>query len=812
MVRLRSWKFVVFFPGLFIVGHLLLLAPAPIVLQAVGALVVAVLLPGLLLRELFWPDDGTDTWLEQLGLAVALGYAWATIFMLFYSYFPGGVSRSTVLLLLDALNFLLMGLAWWRKSDVGIKGVSQPPWLSAGIVVLLLVGGWLRLTNLGYSEFQGDEARAMLRAAAVIQGYEDVLFIHRKGPAEILLPALFYTLAGQIDEGTARLPFALANLTALMMLVLLGWRLLDAWSGWLAGMLLTVDGYFIAFARIVQYQSMIFLTTVVLVWLFTHAADRPSRTKSTLPVAALIFGVGLLAHYEAIMVVFPLVFPLWQILQSNDRSVLGSLGWSVVLFSFVFFSFYLPFVLNSTFADTYRYLSQSRVGLGGQFPHNNLGDFWERTTLYSPSLYLAALALFGLVALLLMAHRNVRQEAKRWKWILLPWWLVPFSLTMFGISDPRTHVYTAFFAWALLAGWTAATLVRLLGQRWPRTMPLAGLLGVLFFGYVGSYGYWYFVHVEDEILRNWGSQRPRGYPISYLEPVEQGIFGFPMRNGWSTVKALYDEGTLSGSYLTNVKPHVANWYLQNADLCSRNHRYYFFAEDNNQYRRAEYEALRQQLQQTYRHWGTVLVKDHPRLEIYDRGEVQPGDVMQSQIALPLYFSARHFDAEASGVTFPPHFDIAEPIVSAQVSPLLKESTSVRFGSSIQLLGYAVSSTEVEAGESVSVTLYWQTDEVLEQNYTVFNQLLDPELNHKVGQLDGQPGCEGRPTKAWKPDTVVVDRYRIPIFDDASVGKYSLIVGIYDAESGERLQVTDQFGQIRGDSLALAQIQIHQWQD
>lgn len=81
------------------------------------------------------------------------------------------------------------------------------------------------------------------------------------------LPTVIYSLTGRLNEQIARLPFALANLTALLALFLLGWRLIGALAGWTAAMLLALDGYLIAFARIVQYQSIVFLMSVLVVLL-----------------------------------------------------------------------------------------------------------------------------------------------------------------------------------------------------------------------------------------------------------------------------------------------------------------------------------------------------------------------------------------------------------------------------------------------------------------------------------------------------------------------------------------------------------------
>ena len=130
------------------------------------------------------------------------------------------------------------------------------------MITLLVAGAIFRFVGLGYSDYQGDEARAALRAAAVLQGYEDVLMLHKKGPTEILLPTLIYTLTGHLTEATARLPFAIANFLGLFATFALGARLFNPLAGWVAAIFLALDGYFIGFAHIVQYQSVVFFTSL----------------------------------------------------------------------------------------------------------------------------------------------------------------------------------------------------------------------------------------------------------------------------------------------------------------------------------------------------------------------------------------------------------------------------------------------------------------------------------------------------------------------------------------------------------------------
>src|SRR5690606_11429376 len=164
------------------------------------------------------------------------------------------------------------------------------------LALILLLGTYLRIANLGYAEFHGDEARAALRAAAVIQGYDDVLFIHKKGPAEILYPTTVYSLTGRLTEFTARLPFTIANIAALLTVFVLGWRIAGPVAGGAAATLFAVDGYFVGFARIVQYQSIVLLTSALVILVLLRLTRDPRRSGRYLLLVGLFFTTGLLSH------------------------------------------------------------------------------------------------------------------------------------------------------------------------------------------------------------------------------------------------------------------------------------------------------------------------------------------------------------------------------------------------------------------------------------------------------------------------------------------------------------------------------------
>lgn len=128
----------------------------------------------------------------------------------------------------------------------------------------------------------------------------------------------------------------------------------------------------------------------------------------------------------------------------------------------------------------------------------------------------------------------------------------------------------------------------------------------------------------------------------------------------------------------------------------------------------------------------------------------------------------------------------------------------RLGEHIALVGLDVPFT-ARAGKDASVTLYWQTDSELQENYVVFVQVLSAE-GLLVAQKDNEPREGQYPTSIWMPGQVVADSYRIPIPGDLTAGKYQVIVGMYTWPALERLAVSVG-GQVVGDHYRLAVIEI-----
>jgi hypothetical protein len=106
---------------------------------------------------------------------------------------------------------------------------------------------------------------------------------------------------------------------------------------------------------------------------------------------------------------------------------------------------------------------------------------------------------------------------------------------------------------------------------------------------------------------------------------------------------------------------------------------------------------------------------------------------------------------------------------------------------VELLGYDLDPSELRAGQAMHVTLYWRALDEMEVSYTVFVHLLDRE-NRIWGQRDSIPGNGTLPTTGWVKGEVIADKYEFTVRPDAPPGEYLVEVGLYDAQTGQRLPV------------------------
>ena len=131
------------------------------------------------------------------------------------------------------------------------------------------------------------------------------------------------------------------------------------------------------------------------------------------------------------------------------------------------------------------------------------------------------------------------------------------------------------------------------------------------------------------------------------------------------------------------------------------------------------------------------------------------------------------------------------------------------GGLITLLGYSVDPVDVKTGEPLTVTLRWQAVGAMDKDYTVFIHLVGRD-GHIWAQDDRLLEHGGVLTSAWRVGQLVPGQYRLEVPPDAPQGEYSLFVGLYYWETGERLPVWDENGErVEDDAVLLETIVVSQ---
>ena len=141
----------------------------------------------------------------------------------------------------------------------------------------------------------------------------------------------------------------------------------------------------------------------------------------------------------------------------------------------------------------------------------------------------------------------------------------------------------------------------------------------------------------------------------------------------------------------------------------------------------------------------------------------------------------------------------EALPATHIRPL-----AVDFNRQIKLAGY-YTNQPVKAGQTLHLTLFWESLAPVELDFTVFAQLVDAD-NNIIGQGDGKPQHGFYPTPFWQPGETIVDLHSIPIEANTLPGMYNLIVGLYD-NNGNRLQILDDSGEFISDHIRLPDIEL-----
>jgi 4-amino-4-deoxy-L-arabinose transferase-like glycosyltransferase len=864
-------RFILTAGGALLLPLVIIFAPWYPAQLSAGLLLIA-FLPGYATLLACWPQQPVDvlSHLESWLIAGPISYSLTIILLLFLVLAHVPLQREIVALGLGGITLGLTLIAWWRSK---VELFLPPPhsttittfqWRFAfSILFILLLAAGFRLTNLHYSDYQGDEADILLRAVALTYGQSEVIFTHSKGPGEILLLNAIYALTNRFDEFTARLLFAIAGTMSAGLLAWLGSRLFHPGVGLLAGVLVAIDGVFVSYARTAQYQSVVLLLILAVVLCLGYFYEFGGSVWGWHILGMFLLAACFLFHFETLFLI-PLV--TYLTLGSDQRLELSAVVgrilrlWpSLLLCVLLVAFFYVPFVLNPNVKSTSVYL-ENRISGGELPPFNNLAHFFYYEALKYNSAYFVGvfdllllavgvvswlklprmtrllvltavggglgltwlnqsygaalaitlgLALF-LAGVILSPHTPFSQRVL-WLWLGPAFWVY-----VFWVSRPGKHHYLFLGALTLLITW----LIFELGSRWPilsssvgrrLTVGFGMALLMLFAGHTSML----FLGSNWEYILTYPEHKSIFYPTDSQFPYGSRIgFGYPFRLGWQLVGQLRRTGQLAGDWAGNDDGNAPRWYMLGQPPTPCYPRYVLQGEityKGDDEFGVPFDPVSSGYRPRYRLWGNNRL----RLTILEFSPINYQEVID--LTEPFRFEppATAIDfaiAMTQPVELQPHTRLEPALVLGEGSELKSNAPPAyverakQLEGRVTLAGYDGADVPVRPGEFVPLTLYWHSQNLLSLRYKVFVHVLSAD-GQLVAQADGFPVCGLAHANTWEPGSLILDRHLLYLTPDMLPGNYTLWVGMYEPELNLRLNYFDKAGNEQGNSVKVGDLTV-----
>jgi hypothetical protein len=419
------------------------------------------------------------------------------------------------------------------------------------IGLLLGVSLLLRGVDLGYSNFQGDEISALCRLSnfKTLLQFLAYLLGQRKGPVQYLVTCAFSIFDPTFSSELAlRLSFVVANLLAMVCFFFLVYRLFTLQVAIYSSFLFATNGIFIAFARIVQYQSFVILGVVAGVLGLTLALQYEKWRVSGLYLGFLSAAMALLAHFDAAFIMPPmavLIVHWWMRFHNRPdfARLRRHLIAAVTLFTFLVLGFYIEYSMR---------LGPYQMNYWGERLTGESTNIFRLFQFYNPGPILWI--YLGLVVISLTRIR----KSIGWQ-VTLAWLLPPLIFMTMVVKDSRTHAYTYLLPLLIVAGMGIDTLiVRLRPLLRDKSIQIAHaivLLAFIFFSYLS-----YAIFIDHNPEYPWYPKSVLGMKLDggYLA----GTFGFPYSREWRDIARWFDR--LPDQYVflvTNENLEIPSFYL-----------------------------------------------------------------------------------------------------------------------------------------------------------------------------------------------------------------------------------------------------------
>jgi len=426
----------------------------------------------------------------------------------------------------------------------------------------------LRLFNLGYSDYQGDEIKA-LYLPGTGENFFSYLLDQRKGPVQFIITYfLKFINPDYTNQLLMRMPFALAGILSVFFLYKLVQMHFGKKAAWISALLLGSNGFFVPFSRIVQYQSFVILFMILTLYMLTLAVKRPDYKTKGVIWAFVFWAFGILSHYDAVFIL-PFVMYLISVwFKRNSKTnpaALKTLIISLAVSGALILAFYIPFVFSIS-ESTLSYWSGRISGEVSSKISSSKYLFSVYQPIYVVHFYILA-SLLGFVFLYYKAYglklpKKIKFKSAASYIALFAWFFIPFVFMEWFVYIPGTHIYVYILPVIIIISIGLDGFLDFLSEKFPGTVLAWAYQVILFLIFTFIFAQSYAVFVDNTKEYPWEEEKflvwtfPEPTPIYHLS-----LFGFPYYRDWEGISAFVKQYPEISAYSTNERKSIVRYFV-----------------------------------------------------------------------------------------------------------------------------------------------------------------------------------------------------------------------------------------------------------
>jgi len=441
------------------------------------------------------------------------------------------------------------------------------------LITVLILGGILRFVNLGHSDFQGDEIKALYLPE---EGQEvtDYLIDQRKGPLQFTITYLL-KFADPLyqNQFLIRLPFAIAGFISIYYFYKLIKDMFGKKAAFYASFLFATNGFLIAFSRIVQYQSFVIMFMIGALYFLR---------KKNIYMGLIFWALSVLAHYDGLFI-FPLAFYyIYQYLVELNGTKLKINGKHFLHFFIagiislaLLASFYIPFIQNIS-SNTQSYWLGRITGEASDKISSSMYLFTVYQPIYVIHIYLAlfTLGISTIIAQFIKSNKYTKKIGfinkliknfptfENSKELIATgiWFLIAIIVMEVLIYIPGTHIYVYIIPATIFCA-LGIILIETLLNKIIKIKNIA-VMGIgIIFTFIALQMYALFIDNNQEYP--WEEEKfliwtfPRPTPAYHLS-----MFGFPYFRNWEGLKEFIESYPKNqAAYSTNERTTISRHFI-----------------------------------------------------------------------------------------------------------------------------------------------------------------------------------------------------------------------------------------------------------